>query len=853
MPSKLTYQRLLWPIILLMAANGLILTQAPLILRYPAALLLLVVLPGWVWTQNLVDHTLDRIERITLAVGLSLALSIFGSLLAVYLPGPLTVSHLLTTLDAIIIIGLGVNLWQHRADTAPLSPHWLIPLSLVLVLMLAAALRLPRLGYAEFHEDEAEALMLGVRLLQGEDYAIFLHRKGPAQMLLPVAGWLLSDRISETLTRLPFALSSLFSVAAIFILGRGWFNKQVGLIAALLWAINGYGIAFGRMVQYQALIFFMGPLALYCLYRAWQTGLWRWQITGVILLAACLLAHFDALLLLPAAAYLGWLSLSGVHQTDRAGLHAHRQPTAPPSFTRQLIQSMVTIDIFLALLAAFYVPYILDPDFGNTTTYLTESRIKPGLLYNNLDLLRRFDRDYSSHFYLLLLGIGLVSLIWQLAYRPTGSRPSSQGKPGRFASSLLSPRLVRPLLVLAVITYWTPEVWQVGSLSLAIVPWLLLLAICFTLAPTIEAKAAWLMFGAPLIGYVFLVDDPRTHVYIIYPGAALLAGAGWGGLVFRSRIRQVFVGVGLVLVAAVSLYVTLVFLQTESTFLALRQRWDDSAWEWLYDDLPQPREYFGYPKREGWKAIGALREQGEFPGDFRSVNEDFIIPIWYNYGEARSCYDTPAHFFVRTTGLDSFGSDTPYQPIAEIARENEPRLQVFGTGDSPTALPIYNLEDYADQFDQLTTPQQFTQQASPTQPIATQFGPAIELTGFDLPTPTLAPGDTLHLNLYWQALQPPGDHYRAFVHLTDGSTLWSQQDDDPACRLPTTVWRAGQHGLGQFRLPIPLDTPPGRYPLIIGLYQVDTLERLTISGGAGQPGDDFLWLGDVEITPMKGE
>ncbi|HMQ56014.1 MAG TPA: hypothetical protein PKD98_28295, partial [Anaerolineae bacterium] len=106
-------------------------------------------------------------------------------------------------------------------------------------------------------------------------------------------------------------------------------------------------------------------------------------------------------------------------------------------------------------------------------------------------------------------------------------------------------------------------------------------------------------------------------------------------------------------------------------------------------------------------------------------------------------------------------------------------------------------------------------------------------------------------NLYWRALQPPDDTYRAFVHLTDGSTLWSQQDDDPACRLPTRIWRTGQRGIGQFRLSIPPDMPPGRYPLIIGLYQVETLERLRITAGAGTIGDDFLWLGDVEVVERE--
>jgi hypothetical protein len=116
-----------------------------------------------------------------------------------------------------------------------------------------------------------------------------------------------------------------------------------------------------------------------------------------------------------------------------------------------------------------------------------------------------------------------------------------------------------------------------------------------------------------------------------------------------------------------------------------------------------------------------------------------------------------------------------------------------------------------------------------------------------LPQSTIAPGETLHVNLYWQAIAPPGDHYRAFVHLTDGSTLWAQQDEEPACRLPTPIWRAGQRGMGQFRLPVSPDTPPGRYPLIIGLYQTDTLERLPVTAGAGQTGDTFLWLGDVEV------
>jgi hypothetical protein len=853
-------QPYLWPFFLLVAANSLILVNAVPELRYCAALLLLAFLPGWVWLQSFFDRLVSLPERLILAVGLSLALTICAAIFAVYLPGPLTLAPLLITINLLSLAGLAVLAWRiHHAQPTFIAPkvstsyitaaatahsharrdakrgneqlphrrmaHQPAVIILVLLLLLAAALRLPRLGYAEFHEDEAEALMLGVRLLQGEDYALFLHRKGPAQMLLPVAFWLLTDHITESLARFPFALSSLLSVATLFILGQRWFNRQTGVIAGLLWAVNGYAIGFGRMVQYQALIFFLGPLALYCLYLAWRDGQPRWHIIGAILLAVCLLAHFDALLLLPAAGYLGWLAIQAkVQPLD------HPAPGMP---TRSII-SVGAFILFLALLASFYVPYTLDPEFQNTTAYLAGSRVQPGLLYNNLDLLRRFDRDYSSHFYLPLLAFGLALFAgWQTLKLPKLWQWPTAG-----------------LILLAVSTFWLPSLWRVGQVSLAILPWLLLGGLYFWFSATVEARAVWLMFGVAFFGYLFLVSDPRTHIYILYPGAVLLAGAGWSVALAHPIGRYPALITGILLTGGITFYTIMLFLQTETALTQLRRQWDSSIWEAVYDDFPKTREYFGYPKREGWKAIGALQAQGLFPGDFRSVNEDFVIPIWYNYGQARSCYDTPSYFFVRA-GLDGKAVQVngPYQEIARISREGEIRLRLFSAGSEPAVSPsIYSVESLEESFDQLATPRQFTRQAEPSHLVGTQFGSAIYFVGYDLPTATVTAGDILHLNLYWLALQSPGDSYRVFVHLTDGARLWAQQDDDPACRLPTSVWRAGQRSLGQFRLLVNPDTPPGRYPLVIGLYQADTLERLTITGGAGQAGDDFLWLGDIEIT-----
>jgi len=347
--------------------------------------------------------------------------------------------------------------------------------------------------------------MLGVRLFHGEDYALFLHRKGPAQMLLPVSFWLLSGRVTESLIRLPFALSSVMSAITLFLIGRRWFGWTAGIVAGLMWGINGYAIAFGRMAQYQALIFFMGPLAVYSLYLAWKQRQPRLQILAAILVATALLAHFDALLLLPAVTYLAWKTVSEAIREERN----NPKNTVP----RVYLTSIIALVLFLALLAAFFIPYLLDPEFQNTASYLTDSRVKPGLLYNNLGLLRKLDKDYSSHFYLPLLALGLISF--------TARQSRSYSTKWRWG--------LAGVALLSASTIWLPDAWRIGSMSLAVLPWVATLVLLW-LRAGIETKAAWLMFGAPFIGYVFLVDDPRTHVYVLYPGAALLAGGGAGGI-----------------------------------------------------------------------------------------------------------------------------------------------------------------------------------------------------------------------------------------------------------------------------------------------------------------------------------
>lgn len=97
--------------------------------------------------------------------------------------------------------------------------------------------------------------------------------------------------------------------------------------------------------------------------------------------------------------------------------------------------------------------------------------------------------------------------------------------------------------------------------------------------------------------------------------------------------------------------------------------------------------------------------------------------------------------------------------------------------------------------------------------------------------------DVLDLTLYWRALAPAAVNYTVFVHLqtydatsaADTPTLVSQHDGRPcAASYPTSRWRPGEIIVDQHRLMLPTTQPSPTYVLYVGLYDLDTQQRLPI-------------------------
>ena len=59
------------------------------------------------------------------------------------------------------------------------------------------------------------AVLRGAAVIQGYDDVLFLHKKGPGEILIPTAIFSALGNITETTARLPFAIANLTALAAI--------------------------------------------------------------------------------------------------------------------------------------------------------------------------------------------------------------------------------------------------------------------------------------------------------------------------------------------------------------------------------------------------------------------------------------------------------------------------------------------------------------------------------------------------------------------------------------------------------------------------------------------------------------
>jgi hypothetical protein len=825
----------------LLAGNCLLLVAPPGLIRAIAALVILV-LPGLVLAELLLSRR-SPVLRWTVGVGLGYALIIIAGLAFAYLPGPISRWGVLALADC-LTLGLVVPLFRSpRRATSGGSRIW--PVLLVLALLIAGTFRFASLGYSEFQGDEVKAMLPAARVLGGHPDALTQGRKkGPAEIVLPMLSWRLTETTDEASSRLPFALAGVGTIATLFLLGRRLGGNQAGLAVAGVAALNGLLIAFSRIVQYQAIVLWMSALAVLCAWEWYERDETLWALLSGVFMGVGLLAHYDALAVLPVLAYIALRSIL-----------RKNTPSQRRAWCRDVLLSL----LLMALIAGvFYGPYLFSSQMGATESYLGE-RVGGLSLKNRTENFLTYGIFYSSFLYLVLTGaLVLVYIAWQVYRGPAVWRV-------RGARYWVPAVMVLGAVVLMV---W-PAALRFGALDLSPLVWLLiLLAAVLLSSPSAAVQGTLIWLVVTFVEYNFLLADPRTHIYGIFLPWSLLAGAAlaaiWGAW---TRVGPRWVGIALAgaLVICFGPFLFNSYLRHDGAGSQERPAIEQAlAWAPAPYAEPPTQGVFGRVHRSGWKGIGVLYAEGKLSGDIDSNEKseltDWYVPSAYRVSEPDPCSRLPRYLLVAddlvaTSGMWAGGPSnlSQFSEIGRVELPNGKGVTIYEVGTGSSTIGRVDAREFTRRFDQMASPEWFAEGSRPTRELLADLGGLIQLTGYD----AWQVGDSIAVTLFWRALQTPRDDYQVFVHIEGGLTgtgpagVWGQSDGTPACgQSPTGSWTSGD-GVVDRRVVTPApEAQPGSYSLIAGLYRLDTGQRLPVLDAEGQPVGDSVVLEQV-VLPLR--
>ncbi len=847
--------------------------SAPFAIRLVAATLLAFFLPGWLLLQAVGFTAEDSLERVVLAFGASYGLTVLGSLVVLYAAGRLSAPFVLGILGLTSLVLAVVGIVRPGLSGDSPSPNRLNLLFFVIPVAVAAFFSFTRLGYSDYWGDEMNGLLRAVSIIAGRRETLFEHTKGPAEVLLPAVFGLLVGRFEPFTLRFPFALAHTIGVGGYYLLARRLFGRSVGLFAALLLAINGLYLAFGRIVQYQAVVFLMMGLSVLAAYRFYRGGGAKYLGLGSFLVGIGLLAHYDMLLILPPIGYLLWRRYGWRWKAWRAD-------------GAQLIGAGVTL---LVVIALFYLPFLLHPHLTETSSYLSRIVGASNWPANNFDELYVFAVMYNSRYYVVfitLLGAGTIAFDLIKLFRDK--------RRDRRLGLVLALAFVLGLL--AIVTA------QTSFVPMLVCVLLLILLAGFSPA-TVEVKVVYVWAGVSFIGYVFFVDHPRTHLQIVYLGWSLLAALAAkrlvsalqaGSALLRRRWAMVgSVAASCLLVGFFANYEYLLFVDTGREYIFTYPEHKSPVY-WEDPNFPfGSRRLYGAPHRLGWQMINNLYLQDRLQGDWDSNDRGSNL-FWYTLGSPRNpCY--PRYYFLTEfQQKEEVGQEPPNFPLSDYVQIgqvwNRDRLQIevyefapMGHDDETVIWPeparytsfvlpkdfrSFPYEEISSPAisNPLPDPSIFRPGSSALQQIADQYGDPrivnvrdkVALMGYDLDGTWARPGGVVVLTLHWQAVEVVNLPYKTFVHLvSDGGQgsepkLWAQSDDYPACGTDSTQrWQVGQTVVDRHVIRLPADVPPGDYLLQVGIYEPQTGLRMDFLDALDNPQGTGFVLASVTVQPAN--
>ncbi len=552
---------------------------------------------------------------------------------------------------------------------------YLSPLAVIAVV--AAALRLINIGYSDYQGDEIKALF---RPAEGQNVWEFLltQRKGPLQFLATyLIKFINPDYLSEAVTRLPFALAGVLAVIIFYKLVETHFNKKIAFFTAFFVATNGFFVALSRIAQYQSFVILFAVLTLYLFTLAATTNKWRYLglYLGFISWGFSILSHYDGVYIAPFAAYLLYLWLK--HPESKFKVlkpFASIKNLLSTKHTEQNAKKWhiyTSAAIFVAILLAFYIPFILHLDIKTLDYWQNRISGGHGKISSSYYLFQVYNPIYTVHVYTILGFLGAFYIAsYELVRKVSKIRNLK----------VMEIKEFRALSTLDFNGYFTP------------------------------ATFVFLWFAVPFVFLEIMINIPGTHIFnYLIPATVIMAF----GIEFIEKLTKMLLAkvwaqfklpygkvAGRAIVSAgIAVIFIFIFLQSYFVYVDHKVEYPWTSEKFLVWEFHRPAaifhlSMFGYPYYRDWEGIskfvaGHVPEYPLTGGEkYYSTNERRSITRYY-LPYQRGTDETS--YFVYIVNPQSFTEKILNKKAGGWAETHEP-IKTFVV-DGKEAAKIYLLPD----------------------------------------------------------------------------------------------------------------------------------------------------------------
>jgi hypothetical protein len=134
-----------------------------------------------------------------------------------------------------------------------------------------------------------------------------------------------------------------------------------------------------------------------------------------------------------------------------------------------------------------------------------------------------------------------------------------------------------------------------------------------------------------------------------------------------------------------------------------------------------------------------------------------------------------------------------------------------------------------------------------------QFGDSLGLLDHQLMTESepVSACESLYVLSGWRALETPSQDYQITLVLVGLDGMGIAQDDGPLAISSTSTWQPGEEYLDRRSISLPCDLAPGLYRLMLGLYDLDTVQNLWIRYPGGPDFTTLAILAEIYVEAAE--